>query len=70
VIQQIENNFIVPKVMQKAVGLSPAIIIVAILIGAKLMGIVGAVIAVPLAASLSVVLAEWSTIRNYVVSNE
>lgn len=70
IIQQLENNFIVPKVMQKAVGLSPAIIIAAVLIGAKLMGIIGAVIAVPLAASLSVVLSEWPTIRKYLASND
>jgi predicted PurR-regulated permease PerM len=69
-VQQLENNVIVPKVMQKALGLSPVIIIVAILIGAKLMGIIGAVIAVPLAASLTVVLSEWSTIRKYITPNE
>jgi len=47
-IQQIENNLIVPKVMQKAVGLNPLVTIVALLIGAKLMGILGAILAVPI----------------------
>ncbi len=56
VIQQIENHIIVPKVMQKAVGLNPIIVIVAILIGAKLGGIAGALIAVPVAAALGVFL--------------
>lgn len=62
-VQQLENSFIVPKVMQKAVGLSPVIIIIAILTGAKLLGVVGAILAVPIAASLSVIVQEWPTVR-------
>jgi predicted PurR-regulated permease PerM len=67
-VQQLENNFIVPKLMQKAVGLSPVIIIFAILIGAKLLGVVGAIIAVPMAATLSVVLSDWQTIKRTLAS--
>lgn len=62
-VQQLENAILVPKIMQKAVGLSPVIIIIALLIGAKAMGIVGAVIAVPISASLSVIIQEWPTIK-------
>lgn len=62
-VQQLENLVLVPKIMQKAVGLSPIIIIVALLIGAKLLGVIGAVLAIPIAASLSVLISEWSTIR-------
>jgi len=57
-IQQFENNIIVPKVMQKAVGLNPIIVILAVLIGAKLGGWVGAIIAVPVAASIGVFLSD------------
>lgn len=46
-IQQLENYFIVPKVMQKAVDLNPLITIVAFMIGGQLMGIVGAIISLP-----------------------
>lgn len=60
IIQQIENQLIVPKLMSRAVGLSPIIIILALLIGAKLGGTLGAVIAVPLAAVISVVSAEYT----------
>jgi predicted PurR-regulated permease PerM len=70
VIQQAENSFIVPKVMQKAVGLSPVIIILAILTGAKLLGIVGAILAVPIAASLSVIVQEWPTVKETFKKNE
>lgn len=57
--QQVESNFIVPKVMQRSVGLSPVVVILALLIGGKLFGITGTILAVPLAATLSVILQEW-----------
>jgi len=49
VIQQLENNLIVPKVMEKTVGLNPLVVIIIMLTGAKLAGIVGILLAVPLA---------------------
>ena len=54
VIQQIENNFIVPKVMGKTTGLSPMIVILSILAGARLGGIIGALLAVPVATAIAV----------------
>ena len=63
VLQQLENAFVAPKVMQKAVGLPPAIIIVAVLIGGKLLGLAGALLAVPTAAIAYVIVQEWSSIR-------
>ncbi|OGC52125.1 hypothetical protein A2982_01370 [candidate division WWE3 bacterium RIFCSPLOWO2_01_FULL_39_13] len=48
-IQQMENHLIVPKVMQRAVGLNPLVTIVALMVGGKLLGLVGAVLAIPLA---------------------
>jgi len=62
-VQQVENQIFVPKVMQKAVGLSPVVIILAILIGAKLAGVLGIVLAVPVAAGFSVLIKEWPSIR-------
>jgi predicted PurR-regulated permease PerM len=47
IIQQAENQFIVPKVMQKAVGINPIVTIVAFMIGAQLMGVLGAIISLP-----------------------
>lgn len=46
-VQQIENNLLLPKIMERAVGLNPVITIIVVLIGAKLAGIVGAILAVP-----------------------
>ena len=56
--QQFENHVLVPKVMSRQVGVSPVTVIVALLIGGKLLGIVGAILAVPTAAILQVVASE------------
>jgi predicted PurR-regulated permease PerM len=62
-IQQAENNIIVPKVMERAVGVLPLVTILALLIGGTLFGVVGAVIAVPTVAMIQVVVEELGTIR-------
>lgn len=59
-IQQLENNLLVPKIMQRAVGLNPIITITALLVGMKLGGVSGALIAIPVATAISVVLREFS----------
>lgn len=48
VVQQLENNLIVPKIMKTNVNVNPLISILGILIGAKLFGIIGALLAVPI----------------------
>lgn len=52
VIQALENNILVPKIMQNAVGLNPIIIIVGIMIGSNLLGVLGALLAVPFISTL------------------
>lgn len=54
VIQQLENQILVPKVMQKSVGLNPVIVIIAMLVGGQLGGILGVMLAVPTAAIIQV----------------
>lgn len=56
--QQFENHVLVPKVMARQVGVSPVTVIVALLIGGNLLGIVGALLAVPTAAILQVLAGE------------
>lgn len=58
VIQQLENHLIVPQVMQRAVGLNPLVVILAIAIGSKLLGFAGALLAVPLAVVGQIIVAE------------
>lgn len=58
VIQQLENNLIVPQVMKRAVGLNPLVVILAIAIGSRLLGFAGALLAVPIAVVLQILVAE------------
>lgn len=51
VIQQVENHLLYPLVVRKIVGVSPIVVIIAVLIGAKLAGILGALVAVPISAA-------------------
>lgn len=54
VIQQIENNVLIPKIMSRAVRISPVVTLAALLIGGAAFGIAGALIAIPFAAALQV----------------
>ena len=56
--QQLENHLLVPKIMQRQVGISPVFVIIALLIGGSLLGVMGAILAVPTAAILQVLLEE------------
>ena len=55
-IQEIENYVLVPKVMEKSVGLHPIIIIIAILVGYQFAGIIGVILSVPVATIASIIL--------------
>lgn len=61
IIQKTEGYVLVPKVMEKTVGTSPLVVLLALLIGFKLAGIMGLLIAVPLASAITVVVNEFST---------
>jgi len=52
VIQMLENNILVPKIMERAVGLNPIVIIIGVMIGTKLMGVLGALLSVPFIVTL------------------
>lgn len=54
IIQQMENNILVPKIMQKVTGLNPIVSIVALLIGFKIGGVPGAALSIPVATMASV----------------
>ena len=55
VIQAIENNLLVPKIMQAAVGLNPVVIIIAILVGGNLLGVWGALLSIPFLTILTII---------------
>lgn len=58
VYQQVENYLIAPRVMRRAIDMSAATVIVAVLVGGTLAGVVGALLAIPVAAIIKVTLKE------------
>jgi predicted PurR-regulated permease PerM len=63
VYQQVENNFVQPVIQKRTVQLNPLWIIIAVLIGAKLLGLVGVLFAIPVAGMLQVTIQEFWTRR-------
>jgi predicted PurR-regulated permease PerM len=64
VLHQLEANVLVPKIMERRVGVSPVAVLVALLIGGALWGIVGAILAIPTAAILSIVIEDLAANRD------
>ncbi|MDP3771256.1 MAG: AI-2E family transporter, partial [bacterium] len=63
VLQQLENHLLVPKIMHRAVGVNPVVSLLAILIGAKIGGIPGALLAIPITAGIIVFSEEYARER-------
>lgn len=61
--QQLENNLVQPQVQKRAVNMHPFAVIVAVLFGSTLLGVLGAIIAIPLAASILIAYQEWSRLK-------
>jgi len=57
-IQQLENGLLAPKIMQKSVGLNPVVSVFALMVGFQLGGIVGALLAMPVATVLAVLMSD------------
>jgi len=64
-VQQSENSFITPKVMQKTVGVNPLITILALTIGGKIGGIMGAVLAIPFLLVVQVISVELFSSKRF-----
>lgn len=58
-IQQAENVLLVPRIMDRAVGVNPLVTLLSIAAFGSLLGIVGAILAIPLAAIIQVLLEAW-----------
>ncbi|RLC32672.1 hypothetical protein DRH13_01420 [Candidatus Woesebacteria bacterium] len=58
-IQQLENYLIVPKIMEKSVGVSPVVILLALMIGFKIAGPMGSLVSVPVFITLQVFVKEY-----------
>ena len=56
--QQFENYVLVPRVMKRTVDVAPVVTIIAVLIGGTLLGVIGALLAIPVAAALQLIASE------------
>ena len=59
VYQQVENNIIQPRIQARAVQLDPLIVLVSVLFGSALAGVLGALLAIPVAAALQITYREY-----------
>jgi predicted PurR-regulated permease PerM len=57
--QQVENNVIIPRLMKSQTGVSPLIVMVAILVGGEFLGVIGALLAVPTAAVIQIFVRDY-----------
>lgn len=64
--QQFENYVIQPRIQSQAVKLEPFVVLTAVLFGGTLMGVVGAVLAIPIAATLMITFQEWGKFKTEV----
>ena len=63
VYQQLENHVLQPVVYGRTVQLSPLVVLIAVLIGAELAGVIGALAAIPVAGSFQVIFVDWLQYR-------
>jgi predicted PurR-regulated permease PerM len=63
VYQQVENNVIQPRIQARAVQLEPLIVLISVLFGSALFGVLGALLAIPVAASIQVTVREYYALR-------
>jgi predicted PurR-regulated permease PerM len=64
VYQQVENHILQPVIYGRTVQLSPLAVLIAVLIGAELAGILGALAAIPVAGSIQVLILDWRKHRH------
>jgi predicted PurR-regulated permease PerM len=64
VYQQVENTLIQPQIQKRAVNVHPFIVLVAVLFGSTLLGVLGALVAIPVAASVQIAIREWWDYRH------
>jgi predicted PurR-regulated permease PerM len=70
IYQQVKNTLIQPQIQRRAVDVHPFIVLVSVLFGATLLGIIGALVAIPIAASVQIAIREWWRYRNDQSVNE
>ena len=70
VYQQLENHLLQPQIQKRTVNVHPLITILAVLFGATLLGILGALVAIPVAASIQILLREYVDLRTLSIKSD
>ncbi|CAN5509485.1 AI-2E family transporter [soil metagenome] len=70
VYQQVENNLIQPQIQKRAVDINPFLVVVAVLFGSALLGVLGGLVAVPVAASIQIAVREYADMRGITPRSE
>ena len=68
IYQQVENNIIQPRIQARAVQLEPLIVLISVLFGSTLFGVLGALLAIPVAASIQITIREYWTLRRLAIA--
>jgi predicted PurR-regulated permease PerM len=63
VYQQLENNLLQPQIQRRTVQVHPFLVLVSVLFGATLLGVLGALVAIPIAASIQILVKDWWALR-------
>jgi predicted PurR-regulated permease PerM len=64
IYQQVENTVIQPRIQARAVAVHPFVVLVSVLFGSTLFGVLGALLAIPVAAAIQITIREYATFRN------
>ena len=63
VYQQVENSIIQPRIQAKAVAVHPFVVLTSVLFGSQLFGVLGALLAIPVAAAIQIAIVEYNKFR-------
>ena len=64
VYQQVENTIIQPRIQAKAVQVHPFVVLTSVLFGSTLFGVLGALLAIPVAAAIQIAIVEYNNLKN------
>jgi predicted PurR-regulated permease PerM len=64
IYQQVENNVIQPRIQARAVQVHPFVVLVSVLFGSTLFGVLGALLAIPVAAAIQIAVVEYNKLRS------
>ncbi len=68
IYQQVENTVIQPRIQSKTVKVQPIVVLIAVLFGSALFGVLGALLAIPFAATIQIIIREYRNYRRAIIA--